>query len=132
MKIAVVTDDALTVSQHFGRALWYIIYTVEDGKVAGTEKRPKMGHRHFAYRDAHPHVRGERHGFDLASVNRHISMAEAIKDCRVLIAGGMGMGAFQSMVSCQIEPLVTDVENIEEAVKLYIEGKLSNLINRVH
>jgi len=132
MKIAVVTDDELTVSRHFGRALWYIIYTVEDGKVAGTEKRPKMGHRHFAYRDAHPHVHGERHGFDLASVNRHISMAEAIKDCRVLIAGGMGMGAFQSMVSCQIEPLVTDVENIEEAVKLYIEGKLSNLINRVH
>jgi len=132
MKIAVVTDDELTVSRHFGQASWYIVYTVEGGKVACKEKRPKMGHRHFAYRDAHPHVHGERHGFDLASVNRHISMAEAIKDCQVLIAGGMGMGAFQSMVSCQIEPLVTDVENIEEAVKLYIEGKLSNLINRMH
>lgn len=59
-------------------------------------------------------------------------MAEAIKDSQVLIAGGMGMGAFQSMKSYQIEPVVTDIENIDEAVKLYIEGKLPNLINRVH
>jgi predicted Fe-Mo cluster-binding NifX family protein len=131
MKIAVVTDDELTVSQHFGRALWYIIYTVEDGKVAGTEKRPKMGHRHFAHRDAHPHVHGERHGFDLASVNRHISMAEVIKECQVLIVGGMGMAAYESMRRFNIEPIVTDVSGIEDAVKLYIEGKLPTLINRV-
>ncbi len=132
MKIAVVTDDEKTISQHFGQASLYVVYTVEDGKVTGKETRAKMGHRHFVSRDERPHVHGERHGFDLASVNRHASMAVTIKDSQVLITGGMGMGAYQSMVSCKIEPIVTDIESVEEAVKLYIEGKLPNLINRVH
>ena len=86
MKIAVVTDDEITVSQHFGRASWYMVYTVEDGKVTGIEKRVKMGHKHYAHKDANPHMHGERHGYDLASVSRHASMAEAIKDIQVLIA----------------------------------------------
>ena len=54
-------------------------------------------------------------------------MADAIADCQVLIAGGMGMGAYDSMKSYNIEPVVTDVKNIEEAVKLYLQGKLPNL-----
>jgi predicted Fe-Mo cluster-binding NifX family protein len=132
MKIAVVTDDEKIICQHFGRASKYVVFNVESGKITGKETRQKMGHTHFAFKDEHPHVHGERHGFDLASVSRHASMAEAIKDSQVLIAGGMGMGAYESMKSCKIEPVVTDVENIEEAVKLYIEGKLPNLINRVH
>ena len=131
MKIAVVTDDEITVSQHFGRASWYIVFTIEDGKVTGTQKRPKMGHKHFAFKEAKPHVHGERHGCDLASASRHASMAEAIKDSQVLIAGGMGMAAYESMRRFSIEPIVTDVTGIDDAVKLYVEGKLPNLMNRV-
>jgi predicted Fe-Mo cluster-binding NifX family protein len=44
----------------------------------------------------------------------------------------MGMGAFDSMKSYNIEPVVTDVKNIEEAVKLYLQGKLPNLMERLH
>lgn len=131
MKIAVVTDDEITVSQHFGRALWYIVFTIEDGKVTSTEKRLKMGHRHFAFKEAQPHVHGERHGYDLASSSRHASMAEAIKDSQVLIVGGMGMAAYESMRRFSIEPIVTDVSRIEDAVKLYVEGRLPNLMDRV-
>jgi predicted DNA-binding protein (UPF0251 family)/predicted Fe-Mo cluster-binding NifX family protein len=132
MKIAVVTDDEKIISQHFGRASLYVVYTVEDGKVTGKETRPKMGHRHFASAEG-PHAEhGAKHGFDADSQQKHASMAEAIKDSQVLIAGGMGMGAFQSMKSYNIEPVVTDIQSIDEAVKLYVEGKLPNLINRVH
>jgi predicted Fe-Mo cluster-binding NifX family protein len=48
------------------------------------------------------------------------------------IAGGMGWGAYESLKSCGIEPAVTDVENVDEAVKLYLEGKLPNLMERLH
>ena len=48
MKIAVVTDDETTISQHFGQASLYLVFTVEGGKVTGKEKRPKMGHRHWS------------------------------------------------------------------------------------
>ena len=59
-------------------------------------------------------------------------MADAISDCQVFIAGGMGMGAFDSMKGYNIEPVVIDVKNIEEAVKLYLQGKLPNLMERLH
>ena len=60
------------------------------------------------------------------------SMAETIKDCQVLIAGGMGMGAYDSMKSYNMVPVVTEVINVEEAVKLYAEAKLPNLMDRLH
>ena len=31
MKIAAVSDDGITISQHFGRALLYVVVTAEDG-----------------------------------------------------------------------------------------------------
>ncbi len=36
------------------------------------------------------------------------------------------------MKSYNIDTLVTDIESIDEAVKLYIEGKLPNLMDRLH
>jgi predicted Fe-Mo cluster-binding NifX family protein len=131
MKIAVVTDDEITISQHFGRASLYVVYEVEDGKIKGKETRPKMGHKHFAFKDERPHVHGERHGYDLVSIDRHVSMAVAIKDSQVLIVGGMGKAAYEHMQRFNIEPIVTDVSGIEDALKLYVEGKLPNLMNRL-
>jgi predicted Fe-Mo cluster-binding NifX family protein len=59
-------------------------------------------------------------------------MAETIADCQVLLAGGMGWGAYDSMRSYNIEPVVTDVQVIDEAVQLYLTGKLPNLMDRLH
>jgi predicted Fe-Mo cluster-binding NifX family protein len=131
MKIAAITEDGTTISQHFGRAPLYLVVTVEDGKIVNNETRNKTGHHTFAAH--HPDTApGERHGYDAGSQVRHASMAETIADCQVLIAGGMGWGAYESLKSRGIETVVTDVENIEEAVKLYIQGKLPNLMERLH
>jgi predicted Fe-Mo cluster-binding NifX family protein len=132
MKIAVITDDEITISQHFGRASLYVVYTVQDGKINSKEKRPKMGHSHFAAGESSHAAHSGPHGYDAVSQGRHASMAEAIADTQVLIVGGMGMGAYESMKSYKIEPIVTDVTNIDESVKLYLEGKLPNLMNRLH
>lgn len=131
MKIAAITENGTTISQHFGRAPLYVVVTVEDGKIVSKETRAKAGHHTFA---AH-HVElapGERHGYDAGSQVRHASMMENIADCQVLIAGGMGWGAYEGLKSRGIEPLVTDVDSIEEAVKLYLDGNLSNLMERLH
>ncbi len=131
MKIAAISDDGVTISQHFGRAPLYVVVTVEDGNIVSKETRAKTGHHTFAAH--HPDLApGERHGYDAGSQVRHASMAETIGDCQVLIAGGMGWGAYDSLKSCKIEPIVTDVGTIEEAVKLYLEGKLLNLMERLH
>jgi len=132
MKIAAISEDGTTISQHFGRAPLYVVLTVEDGRIVNKETRDKAGHHTFAAHHDTPVAPGERHGYDEGSQAKHRSMAEAIPDCQVLLAGGMGWGVYESLKSYNIEPIVTDVENIDEAVQLYLAGGLRNLMERLH
>lgn len=132
MKIAAVSEDGLTISQHFGRAPFYIVVTVENNMLVAHEKRDKMGHAQFG---GEPHADGEDprgHGFDPAAQSRHASMAAAISDCQVLLARGMGSGAYESMKLAGIQPVVTDIENIDEAVKAFLMGALVDHTERLH
>jgi predicted Fe-Mo cluster-binding NifX family protein len=43
MKIAVITDDGKTISQHFGHAPYYLVVTVENNKIIDRELRDKPG-----------------------------------------------------------------------------------------
>ena len=129
-KVAAVTDDGVTISQHFGRAMFYEVLSVESGKVVKRERREKMGHHNFA-QEEHHHS-NERHGFDESSHNKHVSMAEVIKDCKILIARGMGAGAYQSMRQLNIKPVVTDIRNIDDAVKAVIDGTIIDHTEKLH
>ncbi len=97
MKIAIVTDDGRAVSAHFGRARSYAVLTVEDGVIVGRELRPKFA-PHLLGEPEPEHLAGVPHGTDPASQMRHDQMAAAIADCQVLIAGGMGQGAYERFV----------------------------------
>ena len=132
MKITAITEDGVTISQHFGRAPLYLVVTVEDGKIVSKETRNKTGHYTFAAHHAEELAPGEVHGYGAGAQVRHASMMENIADCQVLIAGGMGWGAYEGLKSRGIEPVVTDVDDIEEAVKLHLEGKLENQMERLH
>jgi predicted Fe-Mo cluster-binding NifX family protein len=132
MKIAAITEDGVTISQHFGRAPYYMVVTVENGKEVKREKRDKAGHNTFSGSEHHETQPGERHGFDAGSQSKHDAMAQSIDDCQVLIAGGMGWGAFESMRRRNIETIVTDIPKIDDAIKLYVLGKLANLMDRLH
>jgi len=127
MKIAVITDDGDNVSQHFGYAPYYEVFTIENGFISNQETREKAGHHNLGGgHGAHP-VQGERHGKDPAAQSQHASMMDNIADCQALIAGGMGWGAYEALKSRNIDVIITDIQNITEAVQLYIEDKLVNL-----
>jgi predicted Fe-Mo cluster-binding NifX family protein len=132
MNIAAITDDGKTISQHFGRAPYYLVVTVENGQIIGRELRNKLGHAHFVNQSHGPDRPGQPHGIDTASHNKHIQMSEAIADCEALLCGGMGMGAYESMRALGIRPVVTDIAVIDEAVMAYIEGYISDQIERLH
>jgi predicted Fe-Mo cluster-binding NifX family protein len=133
MKIAVVTDDGTTISQHFGRAQFYEVHSVENGAVVKRERRPKAGHQTFAQHDHHDHgEQGGSHGFDTASVNKHNQMAETIKDCQVILARGMGNGAYQGMLQNNIKPIVTDIRTIAEAVQAVINDTIVDHTEKLH
>jgi len=132
LKIAVISDDEVSISQHFGRAPYYVVLTVEEGKIVDSETRPKAGHHTFGAQ-AHPKLApGERHGYDAGSQAKHRSMADTIADCEALIAGGMGWGAYESLKSYGIRPIITDVGDIREAVLQYLDGNLPDLMERLH
>lgn len=129
--IAAVTDDGITISQHFGRAKYYEVLFVENGKVVKREQREKLGHHNFAHEEHHHHT-GEQHGLDETSHNKHVSMAEAIKDCNILLARGMGNGAYQSLLQLNIKPILTDIKNIDDAIQSVIDGTIVNHTEKLH
>lgn len=132
MKIAVITEDGKKISQHFGRAPFYLVLTIENGQVVNREMREKLGHAHFASEahDADHHDGG--HGMDEGSHNRHASMAQVISDCEVLLCGGMGQGAYESMRRLKIQPLVTELREIDTAVQAYLDGTLIDHTELLH
>jgi len=130
MKIAVVSDDLQTISAHFGRAQYYLIYTVENGQVAGQETRTKPGHNQLAG-EQHEH-HGEPHGMDAHSDARHGNMMDVIMDCDVLITRGMGQGAYNGLKLRSIQPIITDIPEARAAVDAYLAGTLIDHPERLH
>jgi predicted Fe-Mo cluster-binding NifX family protein len=130
VKIAVITDDGKTISQHFGRAQHYLVVTVEDGRILGQEMRDKAGHHTFA-----PHESSSAsgpHGFDPASRSRHAQMLGTIQDCQAVLAGGMGLGMQRNLEEVGIRPVLTDVRDIQEAVQAFIDGRLTQRPELAH
>ena len=131
MKIAVITDDGKTISQHFGRSEYYKVITIENQKVINEEMRNKVGHNHFSHEHQEEHHH-ENHGLDDEHHHKHMQMADAISDCQVIICGGMGMGAYESMRKLNITPVVTNNTDIMTAVLDFIDGKLVDHTEKLH
>ena len=124
MKIAIASDDGQTISQHFGRAPYYVVVTIEGGKVTQREQRNKAAHVHAA---GEPHHQQNSGGPD-----HHTMMADAIRDCQIVLARGMGRPAYLSMQAAGIQPMVTDIADIDAAVAAYIAGNMVDHTERLH
>lgn len=131
MKIAAITDDGLTISQHFGRASYYAVLTIENGEIVRREMRDKLGHAHFVGGKERLDASG-RHGFGPGAQDRHTRMATAIADCQVLLCRGMGWGAHESMKQAGITPIVTDIAEIDAAAQAYLDGTLIDHTEFLH
>jgi predicted Fe-Mo cluster-binding NifX family protein len=140
MKIAIVTDDGKTISAHFGRARHYLVATIEAGEISVREMRPKAGHHDFVHAEQeeaghgheHGHEHGEDHGRGADAQNRHARMFAVITDCSVVLARGMGAGAYEGLQEAGIRPIVTTVSTIDEALHAYIEGRLEDHPEKLH
>jgi len=143
MRIAAVSDDGITISAHFGRATHYVVAEVEDGKILSQEQREKPGHHTFQQQPAEPqdhhaehghgdHEHSEGHGMGEGARSRHVQMIDVIRDCQVLLARGMGRGAYQQLEQAGIQPIITEVVEIREAIRAWSEGTLVDHTERLH
>ena len=132
MKIAAVSEDGVNIRQHFGRAPHYVVLTIEEWKIVADELGPQAGHHNIAGQGQSDPAPDGRHGCDAGSQTKHQLMAETIADCEVLIAGGMGWGAYESLRTRGIRPIVTDLTDIREAVLRLLRGELPDRMERLH
>ncbi|MHB2155918.1 NifB/NifX family molybdenum-iron cluster-binding protein [Calditrichota bacterium GD2] len=137
MKVAIVTNDGQFVSQHFGRSKYYKVYTIEDNQIINVEMRERgIGHhsesiKHSAHSEHHEPKR--HHGYGPEAKAKHVMMAREIADCDVLIAGGMGMGAYEAFKAAGLQVILTDIVSTEEVITAFNEGKLEDLFDeRTH
>ncbi|NPA89889.1 MAG: hypothetical protein GXO55_00315 [Chloroflexi bacterium] len=140
-KIAIVSDDARTVSPHFGRAAYYVVVTLEDGEPVAWETRARTpvhheehhhhGHHHGHHHEGHAHGH-HRRGMGAHAAQRHAALLAPVRDCDVLIAGGMGLGAYENIQAAGKRIILTRVRSIEEVVQAYARGSLVHELERVH
>ncbi|HKZ43712.1 MAG TPA: NifB/NifX family molybdenum-iron cluster-binding protein [Anaerolineales bacterium] len=132
MKIAVITNGSDTISQHFGRATHYLVATIENDQIINRELREKINH--YQLQDVpHDHDQpGQKHGMGKQSHEKHLQMTEPIQDCEVLICRGMGLGAFESVKTRGIRPILTDIKMVDDALQAFIKGELVNRVDLLH
>lgn len=125
MKIALVSDavstDDAQISRHFGRAPYYVVITLEEGREVAREVREKPTH-------SHGHGHHEEHNHD----DIHQAMLAPIQDCDVLIAGGMGIPMEKMARRRGMEVVLTRLRSVDEAVKQYLAGELVHEARLAH
>jgi len=134
MKIALVTDDGITISQHFGRATKYAVYTLDETKIIHRELRDKIGHHQFVQEEsAHLQQNDARgHGYGSHAEDKHQRMFANIQDCEIVIGRGMGRGAYQGMLQAGLKPIVTDIAEIEAAAQAVLDGSIIDHPEALH
>jgi len=122
-RVAIVTDEGTTVSSHFGRARYYEVLTFQNGEVVQRERREKFA----------PHSMTEGHGSAYQQHGaKHEMMLEPIRDCQVVIARGMGDGAYAHLTSDGFTTFLTDLHRIDEVLTAVASGTLRNDSSRLH
>jgi len=127
MKIALVTDDHKTISAHFGLAQFYEIFTIEAGKVTAHETVARSNPQIASVGERHKP--GEEHSHHQ---HDHNAMIAPIADCQALLSRGMGTGAHLSLKEHGIQPIITDIPEIQAAVDAYMAGTLIDHPERLH
>ena len=126
MKIAFVTDDHQTISAHFGRAQYYEIFTISAGQVTARETLARSFPQVVKVGGAHESDGAHQHQHD------HNAMLTPIADCQALITRGMGNGAHLSLKAHGIQPIITDINEIQAALDAYLAGTLVDHPEKLH
>lgn len=135
MKIAVVTDDGVTVSQHFGLARYYMVLTVEGKQVLEREMLDRSDtlppvEEHEPHRGLSGQI--DCHGTGTAAAATHLRMVQPIMGCQVLLARGMSWSARECLLDAGIRPIVTDIQDLDKAVQAYLDGSIVDHVEVLH
>lgn len=120
MKIAVASDDGISLTGHVGRCEMFLVFDVDGTSIKNVEQRPntfsmhKQGHHHD-----HDHNHGQEHHH-----HSHAGISAGLSDCRYLLCSCAGPGLITDLAASGIETLLTDEDIAENVVRSFLEGTL--------
>ncbi len=121
MRIAVSTDDGISICGHLGRVSKFFIYEVEGDKVVSRELRevtPVHGpNDHHHHNHNHDHNHNHHH-------DGHGTLISSLLDCSAVITNGMGGGMVAALENAGMDPVITGERDPDRAVKNYLDGTL--------
>jgi len=119
-RIAVPSNDGVSIAGHFGRSDRFVIFDTDKGRIERTEIRANT---HTP--SSHGECDGSQHGAGEHS-HSHADILTLLQDCRVVLCRGMGWRAAESLKGRGIEPIVVGgAVSAQEAVEAYLGGTLS-------
>ncbi len=131
IKIAIPTDDGVTISRHFGQARAFLIVTLDDGEIVAQELRELPdagGHDHHHHH--HDHNHDHHHG--MGGNPAHMAKFEYVRDCQFLIGGGMGAPAVNRLNAMGIQVALTDHKQIADLLEEVKTGQVKHNPKRMH
>lgn len=124
MKIAVPSNDRVTLSPHFGHTGGFLIFQTSDQQVLTTEYRPNtFTHHVMGQEHHHGHESGSHHEHGQHS---HSRILNALEDCQVVIAGGMGYRLQEDLIQAGKEIYITHQTDALKAVTLFLGNRLES------
>ncbi|MBC8376753.1 MAG: iron-molybdenum cofactor biosynthesis protein [FCB group bacterium] len=115
MKVGIASNDEHSIANHFGRTKGFIIAELVKGEIKSKEYRPN-NFTHHSHQGTHEPQGGHHHS--------HASILSALKDCEVVISRGMGKRIYDDLRGANIEAIITDIADVEEAITAYFAGTL--------
>ncbi|MDH7517808.1 MAG: NifB/NifX family molybdenum-iron cluster-binding protein [Candidatus Thermoplasmatota archaeon] len=115
MKIAVASDDRITIADHFGRATGFVVFEIQNNEIVKQEYRENIGKS-----------TGGCQSCD------HETMIKNIKDCAMVISYGMGRRIYNDLMKNNIQPVVTNEKSVVDAINKFIKNELDNRVDKLH
>ena len=109
-RIAIPSDDHHTIAPHFGRTSGFLVFEYDGTSLSS------------AYRPIAEGASAECCGSDGGS--RHERIVAAIRDCDVVIAGGMGGGMLSALYDAGIEVAISTVADARQAAEMLVNDIL--------
>ena len=109
MKLAVTTNDKITISKgYFEKSRYYQVFKILNGKIVSEELRRNP---YSEKNKLNNHEQTDR-------------ILDLLKDCTLFLGKRMRKKSLAKIRSQNIDIILTNMENVDEAVSSYLESKL--------
>ena len=122
MKIAIPTDDGVTVSAHLGEARYMLVATIESGQLIDRTLR-ELGDSQQIH--LHDHAEGHHHA-------HHHARFARVADCDMLVGRGMGQPAYERLQAMGLQVITPDLKRIDDVLQAVLQNTLQHNPRRIH